>query len=438
VKLVTHAFLWLFLYTFLALAPLLAALVGDAPDARGTWTELSVALGFVGLAVLGLQFAVTARSNGVDAPYGLDVVLRFHRQMSFVGFGLVLAHPLVLFVTGAADWTLLNVVDAPWRARFGVLSLAALLGILATSLWRLQLRLSYEVWRLLHGLLAVVVMVGALAHVEAVGHYVSGPWRRTLWAVMSLAVVALLAWVRVVKPVLLLRRPWVVDDVIPRADDVWSLVLRPDGHDGFRFQPGQFVWITLGRSPLRITEHPFSISSSAERRDAVELTIKASGDFTSRIGEVDRGTRAHLDGPYGVFTYERNQAPAFLFVAGGIGITPILSMLRTLADVGDRRRMTLVYANPTLDEAVFSDELDSLARRLELRVVHVPQEAPPGWDGPSGFVDASLLADVLPDRADRVEAFVCGPPPMMAAMADALDEIGVGSDRVTNERFDLI
>jgi predicted ferric reductase len=438
VKLITSAFLWVFLYLALAVAPLLFALVDGAPPGRDFWTELSVALGFVGLAILGLQFAVSARSNGVDAPYGLDVVLQFHRQMSFVGFTLVLAHPIILFVTGAASWTLLNVLDAPWRARLGVLSLAALVAIIVTSVWRKALRLNYEVWRVAHDVLAVIVMVAALLHVELVGHYVSGTWRQVLWAVMSLAVLGLVAWVRIVKPLLLRRRPWVVTEVVPRLEDVWSLRLSPDGHDGMEFQPGQFAWLTIGRSPLRITEHPFSISSSAEDRSQLEFTIKAAGDFTSTVGDIDPGTRVYLDGPYGVFSYERNEAAGFVFIAGGIGITPILSMLRTLADLGDRRRMTLLYANGDWDGVAFRDELADLERRLDLRVVHVLTDPPEGWNGETGFVTTEIVERYLPERADRVECFLCGPPPMMDAVTEELHDLGVTLEHIHNERFDFI
>ncbi|MCD9625039.1 ferredoxin reductase family protein [Rhabdothermincola salaria] len=434
-RLITSAVLWISLYLALAVAPLLFALLADPPPARAFWTELSVAFGFVGLALLGLQFAVSARSNGVDAPYGHDVVLRFHRQISMVALGLVLAHPIILFVTDAAPWGLLNVFDAPWRARFGVLSVLALLAIVATSLWRLQLRLSYEVWRLSHDLLAVVIMVAALLHVELVGHYVAGTWRQVLWAVMSLGILGVLAWIRLIKPLAMRRRPWVVDEVVERADDVWSLRLRPVGHDGLRFDPGQFAWITVGRSPLRVTEHPFSMSSSAEEPDLLEFTIKAAGDFTSTVGEIQPGTRVFVDGPYGVFTPIRNEGAGFLFVAGGIGVTPIMSILRTLADLGDRRRMTLVYANQTWDDVAFADELADLEQRLELRVVHVLAEPDEDWEGEAGFVTHEILEPNLPERPDRVRCFLCGPAPMMDAVTHDLLALGLDLEQIHNEEF---
>lgn len=437
-KLVAHGFLWLFFYSAMAVAPLFFAFAGDTPEGRGFWTELSVALGFVGLAILGLQFAITARSNGVDAPYGLDVVLQFHKEMSFVGFTFVLAHPLILFVTGAAPWALLQVLDAPWRARFGVAAVVALVLLLVTSVWRQRLRLGYEAWRVAHGVLAALIMITALAHVEAVGHYVSGPARRTLWAVMSLCVVGLLVWVRIVKPVLILRRPWRVSEVVEEVPGVHTVVLEAEGHDGMRFQPGQFSWLTIGRSPLRITEHPFSLSSSAEEHGRVAVTVKALGDFTSTVADLEPGTRAYLDGPYGVFTYERNEAPGFVFVAGGIGVTPIMSMLRTLAARGDRRPLLLLYANGEVDDIAFRDELARLERVLDLRVVHVLTDPPDGWGGATGMVTPELLDEVLPDHPERLEHFLCGPAPMMDAVTDALHEHGVPLERIHSERFDFI
>jgi predicted ferric reductase len=437
-RLLSSAVAWIALYLVLAISPLVAAVVGDTPEGRGFWTELSVALGFVGLALLALQFVVSARSSGIDGPFGHDIVLRFHRHMGVVGMLAVLAHPLILFVTGAAPWALLNVVEAPWRARFGVLSVAALLVVVATSLWRKRLRIRYEVWRILHDALSFVVVLAALVHVELVGHYVAGWWRQALWALMSSTVLGLLVWVRVVKPLLLRRRPWRLVEVVERAEDVWSLVLEPVGHDGLSFEPGQFAWLTVGRSPLRITEHPFSISSSAEEPRRVEVTIKRAGDFTATVGRLEPGTRVHLDGPYGVFTSARHESAGFLFVAGGIGITPIMSMLRTLAALGDPRRMALVYANPDESSIVFRAELEELATQLDLQVVHVLERPPEDWEGPSGFVDRDVLAAALRERPDRLQCFLCGPVPMVESVSDDLLALGVPLERVHHEQFEFV
>lgn len=427
---------WVLLYAIVAIGPLVVALTADPPPGRGFLEELSVALGFVGLAMMGLQFAAVSRFARVSAPFGLDVVLHFHRQIAFVALAFVLAHPAIMAAERSVD--LINPVAAHWTARAGQLSVIAVVALVATSVWRRRLGLSYEAWRVLHGILAVVAVAAALVHVERVGHYVSGPWKQGLWALFSAVFVALLVNTRVVQPVRQLRRPWRVTSVQPERGDAWTLTLEPEGHGGLRFLPGQFAWLRVHRSPFAVREHPFSFSSSAERPERISFTIKAAGDFTSRVGAIPPGTRAYVDGPYGVFSYDRSQGDGFVFVAGGVGITPIMSMLRTLADRGDRRPCLLLYGNADWDGVIFRAELEDLRDRLDLRVVHVPESPPEGWDGEHGLMDGALLDRHLPERPERQRYFLCGPPPMMAAVRDLLAARGVAPADIEFERFDLI
>jgi hypothetical protein len=114
--------------------------------------EVSVALGFAGLGIMALQFALTARIGKVNRPFGSDVVYHFHRQISIVAFVLILAHPIILFVTDPETIALLNIFTAPWRARFATVGLVALIAIIVTSVWRKQLKIDYYAWKIAHGL----------------------------------------------------------------------------------------------------------------------------------------------------------------------------------------------------------------------------------------------------------------------------------------------
>ncbi len=118
-----------------------------------------------------------------------------------------------------------------------------------------------------------------------------------------------------------------------------------------------------------MAEHPFSIASSAEHRATIELTIKELGDFTGSIGAVEPGQKAHVDGPYGQFSIDRHRAASYVFIAGGVGITPIMSMLRTMADRADPRPLTLVYGASSLEEMTFREELEGLTALLALELV---------------------------------------------------------------------
>ncbi|SUE30303.1 phenol hydroxylase [Nocardia farcinica] len=201
-----------------------------------------------------------------------------------------------------------------------------------------------------------------------------------------------------------MRRPWRIEAVTPERGDATTLTLAPVGHPGIRFAPGQFGWLTVDRSPFAITAHPFSFSSSAEDHDGVAITIKALGDFTATVGDIAPGTRAYLDGPHGVFTPDRNEGPGFVLIAGGVGITPMVSILRTMADRGDRRPFLLLYAVRTVAEQTFDAEIDALSRRLDLTVVLVPQDPAARMAGRVGVRRrrAAAAAPARPARAPAV------------------------------------
>ncbi len=429
---------WISVYAAVAVSPLAAAGLEHGAHTRSWITEFSAALGFLALVVFALQFALVARFQRVAAPFGMDALLQYHREIAFVAVGFALAHPVLLIVEDPSKLALFDVVHAPDRARLGVGALAAVLAIVGISVGRRALRLSYEAWQLLHGFLAVLVVALSLAHAVGVGHYTGKPFTRALWTGLTVGLAALLGWVRLVKPLLRLRRPWRVEEVRPERGEAWTLCLSPVGHPGFRFEPGQFGWLIVGRSPFSLTQHPFSFSSSAERAGRIEFTIKARGDFTSTIAKVAPGTRAYVDGPYGLFTTAGRDEPGFVLIAGGVGITPIISMVRTMADQADPRPVTLFYGTKDLEAATFREELEALAARRAFAYVPVPERPPGGWTGERGLITAELLRRRLPPDFQGLRYFVCGPVPMMDAMERELVSLGVPDSKVVTERFDMV
>jgi ferredoxin-NADP reductase len=121
-----------------------------------------------------------------------------------------------------------------------------------------------------------------------------------------------------------------------------------------------------------------------------------------------------------------------------VGIAPILAMLRTLADRGDRRPLILFYGNRVWERAAFREELEQLQQRLDLKVVHVLQEPPADWTGECGFVTEDVLMRHLPVTRHRFEYFLCGPTPMTQAAERALGALGVPAARVHSEIFDWV
>ena len=159
-------------------------------------------------------------------------------------------------------------------------------------------------------------------------------------------------------------------------------------------------------SPFKITAHPFSFSSSAAVADGhVEMSIRKLGDFTSADSQVPVGRRVYLDGPYGAFTIG-NPADMHVLIAGGVGITPMMSMIRTLADQGDKRPVILLYGSKDWDSITFREELEELEARLDLTVVHVLENPPAGWTGERGFINAEVFKAICrrPTRTTSISS----------------------------------
>lgn len=436
------ALFWITTYLVCTVFPLLVLLLyPPTPNAdRGWWVEFSVALGFIGLAMMALQFALTARINRIEASYGVDIILQFHRYTSIVAFVFILVHPVILFIEDPETLGLLNVLEAPWRARFAVAATLALTALIATSIWRQRLKIPYETWRILHGLFAVLALSFGLAHILGVSYYLSLFWKVLLWSAIALTALWLWVYVRVVKPWLMLKKPYLVEEVIEQRGDTWTLALRPHGHPGFTFNPGQFAWITLDISPFRMREHPFSMSSNGDNSERLEFSIKALGDFTQGIKDVKPGTKAYLDGPYGVFTSDRYEdTSGFVFIAGGIGITPFMSMMLTHAQRGDDERpYLLIYAAKSWDDITFRDELGEISQRINLKVVYVLREPPEDWTGDTGYVDRDLLERYLPRRRGTRQYFICAAPVMMDAVEAALHDLEVPVTNIHMEHFNMV
>lgn len=425
-------------YLLLTASPLIVLLAAHPPPGRGFWRELSVAFGFAGLSIMGWQFFLTGRFQSITSPYGIDVIYHFHRIIALFGIVLILLHPVILVLSSPPTLRFLNPFSSPWWMAAGTGGLVAFAVVIVTSLYRIRLGIRYETWRIIHMYMSVAAVASATAHIVGVSYYVQEPLKRWLWISMLAVWILALLHVRILKPLLMLRRPYRVERVVKERGDSWTLVLKPEGHSGMTFQPGQFGWLTLGKSPFALRQHPFSFSSSAMSPGRLEMTIKELGDFTATIGEVAPGTRAYVDGPYGTFTIDRHGAPGYVIVAGGVGITPIMSILRTMADRRDRRPALLFYGSGTWDDAIFREELERLAASLMLRVVHILETAPDGWTGERGFITADVMARHLPeDRLNR-EYFVCGPPEMQAAVRKALGKLGLPLERVQSETFNYV
>jgi predicted ferric reductase len=200
--------IWILAYLGAVALPLAVLFIPAGAPGLGFWWDLSMGLGFAGLAAIGVQFWLTARFKRASAPFGIDILYYFHRWMAVGGLFLILAHFAVLRVTAEEALRPVMPPDAPWHMTAGRVSLLLLIALVVSSLWRKRFRLDYDWWRIAHAAMAVVAVLLAVWHVAATGYYTGTTFKRWTWIVYISAWAGLVVYIRAIRPWRLLGRPW--------------------------------------------------------------------------------------------------------------------------------------------------------------------------------------------------------------------------------------
>ena len=206
----------------------------------------------------------------------------------------------------------------------------------------------------------------------------------------------------------------------------------------FTFDPGQFLTVSVSVDGQAL-KRSYSISSSPCCQGWCEITVKhvAGGRVSAYLHEqVREGDLLHVSAPSGRFTFRGKEAPSVVFIAGGVGITPLMSSIRYLTDQSWPGEIFLIHACGGMKDIIFHEELERL-RRLNPNLhvtITLSKEESPDWAGPRGYVTKELLLGAVPDIAAR-RVHLCGPPPMMEAVKALLAETGVPAEQVRTELF---
>ena len=206
----------------------------------------------------------------------------------------------------------------------------------------------------------------------------------------------------------------------------------------YEFKAGQWFTIALN-TPDGPLDHHFSHADSPTE-SVIELTTRLTGsDFKNLLDALPVGAEVDIEGPYGRFLlgYELSR---IAFLTGGIGVTPVRSMLRYLADTNgagrvENQEITVFYGSMTEDGIVYKDEFDEFEQKIAgLRVVHVITNPTESWKGYAGFITADTVRAELPDP-DAWTYYVVGPPPMITAMDKVMAQLDIPEDQRVVESF---
>lgn len=434
------AILLLLLYLFMALLPLGLSWAQGLPP-RSVMDELASGAGLLALSVIMAEFLLIGRHRFVARRVGTDIVMRMHQLMARAAAILAIVHPFLY--TGrrspppawdtAHTYFVTSEFSAIWP---GIVAWLLLPVLVLLAIGRNTMDVRYETWRLMHGLGSAAIAGFGVLHTLRAGRYSTDPVLAWVWIVLLGVVLFALANTYILRPLKQLRRPWKVTEVAPAGSRTWEVTLHPDGDFRQDYHAGQFAWLNIGHSPFSLQENPFSISSSPSAGPEVRFIIKELGDFTRTIGKVAPGTRAYLDMPHGHMTVAGHKAPGIGLIAGGVGIAPMMGILREMQATGDKRPATLIYGNRTEAQIAKTDELSAIASDTGAKIVHVLNDPPAGWNGETGVITPDLLHRHFGEAQHRDWLYIlCGPPVMLEAVEDALIAMGIPSDRIISERF---
>ncbi|MBI4286953.1 MAG: oxidoreductase [Chloroflexi bacterium] len=226
-----------------------------------------------------------------------------------------------------------------------------------------------------------------------------------------------------------------VSEVIQRTPSVKSFRF-PIRAKGVRYRSGQFFYITINTGNGTL-EHHFSFSSSPTEKGHIEFTKRiTSSKFSQTLAKMQPGARVHVKGPEGDFTLSRKFSQ-LAFLSGGIGITPLRSMLRYVVDKKLPYDIVMLYGNSSVEEIAFREELKAVsAAHNGVSVEHVLSgpNIPEGWKGKTGLINKDLVAELAPDYMKRL-FYISGPPRMVLALEEQVVQLGVPETQIKKDKF---
>jgi predicted ferric reductase len=407
------------------------------------WPSLTIAIGrLAGLSaayMILLQFFFIGRSPWLERVFGLDTLSRLHHRNGRRGIIILIFHPILL-ILGYKSLAGVSLIAQTKSFLFGyehvlwaAIGLGLFLIVAGTSIYIARNRLRYESWYFVHLLAYAAVFLSFFHQVDVGTDLITNKIFYGYWIALYIVVFTNHALFRFIRPIYnYFRHKFVVSRIVRENYNTVSVYLTGRDLHKFNIHPGQFMILRFFAPGLWWQAHPFSLSFVPDGKE-LRVTIKELGDFTKQVANIPPGTKLMIDGPYGVFTSLFSVSPKVLLIAGGIGITPIRSLIEQMAK--QKKNVALLYANKAQQDIVFQKELDDIARVYGANVTHILSDDPE-FNGERGYVDKEKITRLVPDLATR-EVYLCGPPPMMTALIKTLGELGVANSRVHYEKFVL-
>jgi predicted ferric reductase len=385
------------------------------------------------------QFMLMGRISWIESAFGLDRLASYHRFNGYAAITLILLH--APFITGSYALSsgtnyfqqyFQLLTDYPYVGLAGI-AVVLFVSVVASSIYIARKHLKFETWYWVHLAVYAAIILASL-HQFAIGSsLLQSPLAYGFWLGLYIFVALNIIIWRFALPVYnAVRFGFRVKKVVEETPTTTSIYIQGRDIEKFKTIPGQFVLVRFLERSFGVEEHPFSLSM-IPRDNMLRLTIRHVGDYTNKISRLKTGTRVIVSGPFGRFTRKVAQTDKRLFIAGGVGITPIRSMFEESAK--ENTDSVLLFGNKDASDVPLKKELDIISSKSRARVTYVYSDAKVKG-AEYGRINGALIKKLVPDVKKR-DVYVCGPPPMMNAAVADLKQLGVPSERIHFEQFAL-
>ena len=422
-------------------------LVQDLPFERYTlMSTFGLMEGIAGLMLYAISLVLSARLKFMERYFGgLNRMYIAHHLTGGVALIFLCLHPIVLAARNiepisregfrlAAEFLWFHPfsferpISQGMALNFGLI---ALLGTVILLILTFFVRLRYQLWLLTHKFLGVAFFFAAL-HVVFIQGLVSND-QFLRWYLLAWCGLGLVAFIykTIAGRILIRQYTYKVTDITKPVHDVISFSMDPVGQR-MDFQPGQFVFIRFKKnkdSVVSTESHPFSVASGPDEK-TLKLSVRALGDYTKDLLSLKPGAIAEIEGAYGKFSYKNYANPNQVWIAGGIGIVPFLSMAQSVKKEKDLH-IDLYYCVKKKCELIDEKQLSSMPNLSNIDFKFIPYA-----EDTHGFLTADIIKQKSGNLSEK-EFYICGPPAMMKDLRTQLKTQGVPSYKIHSEEFSM-
>lgn len=388
-------------------------------------TSIGQIFGLIGMVLFSINLILAGRLKFLDTYFkGLDKVYVHHSRIGSIAFSLLLFHPLFLVIkyisisTNAAALFFVPFVNMP--ITWGIISLFTMIVVLSITFY---IKFKYHIWKMSHKFMTLAFFF-AILHSIFISSDIS---RNNLlrYYILAFAFTGLFVIIRktFLEKFPLNKFEYKVKNVVSLNKDVLEIEMEPFTKK-MNFKSGQFAFFSFVGEGVSPESHPFSISSSNTDSN-IKITVKNLGDYTSLLVNLKPSNSVLIDGPYGDFSYNNIKNKNQIWIAGGIGITPFLSMARGL---DSDYNVDLYYSIKENSEAVYLKDFEDIALKNSNFKFNL-------WDASSqGYITCDLVCTISKGFEGK-DIFLCGPPMFMESLKNQLIKSGVDIKKIHYESF---